>query len=112
MQRSQRAVASLAIPASLREAGLRRLQAASAAHEYSYCSEDAQEGPRPFAEKRKPRDTVQESVASLANDSSPPGVKSKRPCVAPVIKGLLESHETEGKVVRLPNEIGTVQAVS
>jgi len=30
------------------------LQAARAAHEYTYCSEDAQEGPRAFAEKRKP----------------------------------------------------------
>jgi len=30
------------------------LQAARAAHEHTYCSEDAQEGPRAFAEKRKP----------------------------------------------------------
>lgn len=30
------------------------LQAARAAHELTYCSEDAQEGPRAFAEKRKP----------------------------------------------------------
>jgi enoyl-CoA hydratase len=30
------------------------LQAARAAHEYTYCSSDAQEGPRAFAEKRKP----------------------------------------------------------
>lgn len=30
------------------------LQAARAAHEYTYCSEDAKEGPRAFAEKRKP----------------------------------------------------------
>ncbi|HSW15322.1 MAG TPA: enoyl-CoA hydratase-related protein [Solimonas sp.] len=30
------------------------LQAARAAHEYTYCSEDAQEGPKAFAEKRKP----------------------------------------------------------
>jgi enoyl-CoA hydratase/carnithine racemase len=31
------------------------LQAARAAHELTYCSEDAQEGPRAFAEKRKPQ---------------------------------------------------------
>ncbi len=31
------------------------LQAARAAHEYTYNSDDAQEGPRAFAEKRKPR---------------------------------------------------------
>jgi len=31
------------------------LQAARAAHEYTYCSEDAQEGPRAFAEKRRPQ---------------------------------------------------------
>ncbi len=31
------------------------LQAARAAHEYTYNSEDAQEGPRAFAEKRKPQ---------------------------------------------------------
>ncbi|AXQ28511.1 enoyl-CoA hydratase/isomerase family protein [Solimonas sp. K1W22B-7] len=31
------------------------LQAARAAHEYTYCSADAQEGPRAFAEKRKPQ---------------------------------------------------------
>ena len=31
------------------------LQAARAAHEYTYCSGDAQEGPRAFAEKRKPQ---------------------------------------------------------
>ncbi|WP_428310562.1 enoyl-CoA hydratase/isomerase family protein [Hydrocarboniphaga sp.] len=30
------------------------LQAARAAHEYAYCSEDAKEGPKAFAEKRKP----------------------------------------------------------
>ena len=30
------------------------LQAARAAHEITYCSKDAQEGPRAFAEKRKP----------------------------------------------------------
>ena len=30
------------------------LQAARAAHEHTYCSADAQEGPRAFAEKRKP----------------------------------------------------------
>jgi len=30
------------------------LQAARAAHERAYNSEDAQEGPRAFAEKRKP----------------------------------------------------------
>jgi enoyl-CoA hydratase/carnithine racemase len=30
------------------------LQAARAAHEYTYNSEDSQEGPRAFAEKRKP----------------------------------------------------------
>lgn len=30
------------------------LQAARAAHEHTYCSEDAQEGPRAFAEKRRP----------------------------------------------------------
>jgi enoyl-CoA hydratase len=30
------------------------LQAARAAHEYTYCSEDAKEGPKAFAEKRKP----------------------------------------------------------
>ncbi|PPE72084.1 enoyl-CoA hydratase [Solimonas fluminis] len=30
------------------------LQAARAAHEHTYCSKDAQEGPRAFAEKRKP----------------------------------------------------------
>jgi 1,4-dihydroxy-2-naphthoyl-CoA synthase len=30
------------------------LQAARAAHEYAYKSDDAQEGPRAFAEKRKP----------------------------------------------------------
>jgi len=30
------------------------LQAARAAHEYTYKSDDAQEGPRAFAEKRKP----------------------------------------------------------
>ncbi len=30
------------------------LQAARAAHEYTYKSEDAQEGPRAFAEKRRP----------------------------------------------------------
>jgi enoyl-CoA hydratase/carnithine racemase len=31
------------------------LQAARAAHELTYCSDDAQEGPRAFAEKRKPQ---------------------------------------------------------
>ena len=31
------------------------LQAARAAHEYTYCSTDAQEGPKSFAEKRKPQ---------------------------------------------------------
>jgi enoyl-CoA hydratase/carnithine racemase len=31
------------------------LQAARAAHELTYCSEDAQEGPRAFAEKRRPQ---------------------------------------------------------
>lgn len=31
------------------------LQAARAAHEYTYCSDDAKEGPSAFAEKRKPR---------------------------------------------------------
>jgi 1,4-dihydroxy-2-naphthoyl-CoA synthase len=30
------------------------LQAARAAHEYAYCSDDAQEGPRAFSEKRAP----------------------------------------------------------
>ncbi len=30
------------------------LAAARAAHEYAYCSEDAQEGPRAFSQKRKP----------------------------------------------------------
>jgi 1,4-dihydroxy-2-naphthoyl-CoA synthase len=30
------------------------LVAARAAHEYAYCSEDAQEGPQAFSEKRKP----------------------------------------------------------
>ena len=30
------------------------LQAARAAHEYCYSSDDAQEGPRAFSEKRKP----------------------------------------------------------
>jgi enoyl-CoA hydratase len=30
------------------------LQAARAAHEYTYCSDDAREGPKAFAEKRKP----------------------------------------------------------
>jgi enoyl-CoA hydratase/carnithine racemase len=31
------------------------LQAARAAHEHAYCSDDAQEGPRAFAEKRTPQ---------------------------------------------------------
>ncbi|MDB5970402.1 MAG: enoyl-CoA hydratase/isomerase family protein [Hydrocarboniphaga sp.] len=31
------------------------LQAARAAHEYTYCSDDAKEGPSAFAEKRKPQ---------------------------------------------------------
>jgi enoyl-CoA hydratase/carnithine racemase len=31
------------------------LQAARAAHEHTYCSEDAQEGPKAFAEKRRPQ---------------------------------------------------------
>jgi len=31
------------------------LQAARAAHEYTYCSDDAQEGPKAFAEKRRPQ---------------------------------------------------------
>ena len=31
------------------------LQAARAAHEHAYMSEDAQEGPRAFAEKRRPQ---------------------------------------------------------
>jgi 1,4-dihydroxy-2-naphthoyl-CoA synthase len=31
------------------------LQAARAAHERTYCSDDAQEGPKAFAEKRRPQ---------------------------------------------------------
>lgn len=38
----------------VRRAGSAALQAARAAHEATYKSGDAQEGPRAFAEKRKP----------------------------------------------------------